>query len=601
MVVLTMSMSAMSVQVPDWRKFSVATATQGLSGRFCDLPPDSYSLVYLELLATMLVTYLASLACKLHMQKAAFALPLMLSPPVSLAIVYLQCHFHFLPTHWHMGTWYCPAMEWQDLIMPVACAAALWMSYCLIVSHIWFPKSERMAKVEKLFTTPHFDAIFPDFNLTLRRRRNDRELRATRLERFTYVGDDAELGDAPTDDSSDVIPKVYVCATMWHETQREMTQLLKSLFRLDYVHCASRLAQEKFRIRDPDYFDLEIHLIFDDSFDLDEDLTALCPTLLSVVKGPIVIPPPVKTPAPYGGRLVWTMPGQTKMYVHLKNKNLIRHRKRWSQVMYLYYLLGFRLLGGKDETHDMTTAEEEDEEKVSNVRHRKDKTKSKNKGFSKRRKRAAMPLRSLLGHMPPEKYEKTIQMSENTFIMTLDGDVDFQPDSVKLLLDRMKKNKKVGAVCGRIHPIGSGKPMVWYQQFEYAVGHWLQKASEHVFGCVLCCPGCFSLFRGSALMDDNVVKRYTTKPTEAAHFIQFEQGEDRWLCTLLLQQGHRIDYSAGADALTFAPETFNEFFNQRRRWSPSTLANMMDLLSSWHETVRMNDNISRLYISTSSS
>lgn len=73
-------------------------------------------------------------------------------------------------------------------------------------------------------------------------------------------------------------------------------------------------------------------------------------------------------------------------------------------------------------------------------------------------------------------------------------------------------------------------------------------------------------------------------------------GEDRWLCTLLLQQGHRIDYSAGADALTFAPETFNEFFNQRRRWSPSTLANMMDLLSSWHETVRMNDNISRLYI-----
>lgn len=73
-------------------------------------------------------------------------------------------------------------------------------------------------------------------------------------------------------------------------------------------------------------------------------------------------------------------------------------------------------------------------------------------------------------------------------------------------------------------------------------------------------------------------------------------GEDRWLCTLLLQQGHRIDYSAGADALTFAPETFNEFFNQRRRWSPSTLANMMDLLASWRDTVRLNDNISRLYV-----
>ena len=52
---------------------------------------------------------------------------------------------------------------------------------------------------------------------------------------------------------------------------------------------------------------------------------------------------------------------------------------------------------------------------------------------------------------------QTIQMSENTFILTLDGDVDFRPDSVRLLLDRMKKNKKVGAVCGRIHPIGSGQ------------------------------------------------------------------------------------------------------------------------------------------------
>jgi chitin synthase len=38
----------------------------------------------------------------------------------------------------------------------------------------------------------------------------------------------------------------------------------------------------------------------------------------------------------------------------------------------------------------------------------------------------------------------------------LDGDVDFRPEAVRLLIDRMKKNKKVGAACGRIHPIGSG-------------------------------------------------------------------------------------------------------------------------------------------------
>ena len=67
-------------------------------------------------------------------------------------------------------------------------------------------------------------------------------------------------------------------------------------------------------------------------------------------------------------------------------------------------------------------------------------------------------------------------------------------------------------------------PMVWYQKFEYALGHWLQKAAEHVFGCVLCSPGCFSLFRGSALMDDNVMQKYTTKASEPLHYVQYDQG-----------------------------------------------------------------------------
>lgn len=67
-------------------------------------------------------------------------------------------------------------------------------------------------------------------------------------------------------------------------------------------------------------------------------------------------------------------------------------------------------------------------------------------------------------------------------------------------------------------------PMVWYQKFEYAVGHWLQKTAEHVFGSVLCSPGCFSLFRGSAIMDDNVLKKYTTTSKRASEYVQYDQG-----------------------------------------------------------------------------
>ena len=41
---------------------------------------------------------------------------------------------------------------------------------------------------------------------------------------------------------------------------------------------------------------------------------------------------PTKYPTPYGGRLEWTLPGQNRLIVHMKDKTKIRHKKRWSQV-----------------------------------------------------------------------------------------------------------------------------------------------------------------------------------------------------------------------------------------------------------------------------
>jgi chitin synthase len=73
-------------------------------------------------------------------------------------------------------------------------------------------------------------------------------------------------------------------------------------------------------------------------------------------------------------------------------------------------------------------------------------------------------------------------------------------------------------------------------------------------------------------------------------------GEDRWLCTLLLQRGYRVEYSAASDAYTQSPEGFDEFYNQRRRWIPSTMANILDLLMDAKRTVKINNNISYIYI-----
>lgn len=109
----------------------------------------NYSLMYLQIGSGVVITYLSGLACKLHMQRVAFSLSVILAPPITLTIIYLQCHLRFLPAHWHMGGWFCPGYSFHELMIPLLCAAALWISYVITTSHIWFPQSERMAKLEK--------------------------------------------------------------------------------------------------------------------------------------------------------------------------------------------------------------------------------------------------------------------------------------------------------------------------------------------------------------------------------------------------------------------------------------------------------------------
>ena len=53
--------------------------------------------------------------------------------------------------------------------------------------------------------------------------------------------------------------------------------------------------------------------------------------------------------------------------------------------------------------------------------------------------------------------ESREKILKNTFILALDGDVDFKLDAVEHLLDGMERSENVAASCGRIHPIGSGK------------------------------------------------------------------------------------------------------------------------------------------------
>ena len=83
-----------------------------------------------------------------------------------------------------------------------------------------------------------------------------------------------------------------------------------------------------------------------------------------------------------------------------------------------------------------------------------------------------------------------------SYLLVTDADVKFSYDDVMALMVSMSRDPSIAAVCGRTHPMGGGL-MVWYQVFDYAIGHWFGKVSNHVLGTVLCSPGCFSLYRST--------------------------------------------------------------------------------------------------------
>ncbi|KAK7496323.1 hypothetical protein BaRGS_00012488, partial [Batillaria attramentaria] len=188
----------------------------------------------------------------------------------------------------------------------------------------------------------------------------------------------------------------------------------------------------------------------------------------------------------------------------------------------------------------------------------------------------------------PGSYDK------QTYILATDADMLFNDAAVLDLVNVCNEDLRLGAACGRTYPMGKKvNPIVWYQIFEYAKDFWMIKSAQNVIGSVMCCPGCFSLYRAEAI--DDVVQTYSEPTTRAGDVFTKDTGEDRWMCTLMMMKGWKLRYSTYAVNSTYCPDTVGEFIKQRRRWILSDFANSFLVFRNLPRLMRSNGCFSFMY------
>ncbi|MFI1353433.1 polysaccharide deacetylase family protein [Streptomyces sp. NPDC020898] len=157
----------------------------------------------------------------------------------------------------------------------------------------------------------------------------------------------------------------------------------------------------------------------------------------------------------------------------------------------------------------------------------------------------------------PAALNRGVANARYNLIVMMDGDTVFEPGTVRELVQPFG-DPRVGAVAGNAK-VGNKDSLIGaWQHIEYVMGFNLDRRMYDVLGCMPTIPGAVGAFRRSAL------KRVGGMSDDTL-------AEDTDITMALHRDGWRVVYAENARAWTEAPESVQQLWSQRYRWSYGTM------------------------------
>ncbi|MGW2825083.1 polysaccharide deacetylase family protein [Streptomyces sp. NPDC001443] len=157
----------------------------------------------------------------------------------------------------------------------------------------------------------------------------------------------------------------------------------------------------------------------------------------------------------------------------------------------------------------------------------------------------------------PAALNRGLANARYDLIVMMDGDTVFEPATVRELVQPFA-DPKVGAVAGNAK-VGNKDLLIGaWQHIEYVMGFNLDRRMYDVLRCMPTIPGAVGAFRRSALERVGGMSEDTL-------------AEDTDITMAIHRDGWKVVYAEKARAWTEAPESVQQLWSQRYRWSYGTM------------------------------